>query len=310
MNSKKLVSLIVLVAAIFLIVIITENLGDKKYQRNEYKPIVIATEPLDSRDDLEDELALAQTDVSWQTSRLAILQDKPNLERIRAKETKVEQSKSALKKTLGDAYEVAKSAIQKNDIPFFRTEEEVVAKKKAIDKLLSIWKDSINKGNPPTVTEVNSYLNTIQTYLIELENLIKNLTPENSGLAQGQIDTYEKNIENSIAEVKNTITILTEIQSDVKTAEEDLLIEKNVGNTDAIQKQIEKVVEAQAVVVDIKDKLDNLPIETQGDTSGTVKDISTETIVPVTTTVPVNKLNPNIIDAPPFDPSKPHLKQD
>ncbi len=293
MNSKKLASIVVLVAATFLVVLILQTLGDKTYERNKYaKPVeksTVLTE--EERAALEQELYDAEVNAQWQTTKLATLRGTPHPEIVDVWKAQVLKSKAGLKKALNDAYSVAENAVEKSDIPFVQKQKIIADEKKQVDALLSQWKKAIDSGTPPSTQTVNSYLEKIQDYLEDVRDVIETLTPENSGLTQEQIDTYKKEIQQSIAEVESTVTVLDQAQADVAHAEEELEVQEHVGDPEAIDHQTQEVLDAQAKVADAEKALEEHPSS------------PTEIYIP-------EPFDPNIKIIPLFDPSKPHLLQD
>jgi hypothetical protein len=292
MNSKKLASIVVLIAAILLLVLILQTLGDKTYERNKYAKPVDTTHVLteEERAALEQELYDAQVNAQWQTTKLATLRGTKSSEVIDIWKAQVAKSKAGLSKALKDAYSVSENAVKKSDIPFVQKQKIIADEKKQIDALLAEWKKAIDSGNPPSTQTVNTYLEKIQDYLEDVRDVIDTLTPENSGLTQEQIDEYKKEIQESISEVESTVTVLDQAQADVAHAEEVLNVQEHVGDPQAIEEQTHEVIEAQAEVADLKDKID-------------------ASKPPVEIFIP-EPFDPNIKIIPLFDPSKPHLLQD
>lgn len=302
MNSKKLASIVVLVAGMLFIALVIQNLGDKKFERNEYAKPVIKEETISAEEmaRLEKELYDAKLNVDWQSSRLATLLGEPSVEKVSAEKSKVEKTKIGLKKALADSYAVALNASKKGDVPFVKTYTEIVAKKKQIDTMLAIWKDAITAGNPPGASTASGYLGQVNDYLEDVQTVLNTITPKNSGLTQEQINEYKEDIIESIAEVTNAVTAINEAQTTVQNAEEDLNAAESVGNPQAIEEQTQKLIEAQAEVADIEEAISEVPP-------------SSTTIPPVTPTyvdIDEEPLDPNIKVVPLYDPNKPHLRQD
>lgn len=296
MNSKKLVSIIVLVAATLLIALIIQSLGDKTYERNEYarpvppEQLVTAEE----RAALAQKLESARVNAEWQATKLSILRGTVNPDRIAISREEVVKTKAVLKKALTDSYTVAQEAVKKGDIPFVQAKKEIAETKKQINTLLVEWKNNIDAGTPPSVPTVNGYLNSIQEYLEDVQEILENITPEGSGLTQEQIDEYIEDIEESIAEVTNTITNLNQAQTIAEQAEEILEVEESAGNPAAIAEQTQAVIDSQAEVAELEETI--------------AEDTSPQ--APIETYIPDETFNPNLKLIPLFDPSKPHLLQD
>lgn len=310
MNPKKIASIIVLIAGVLLIALVVENLGDKTYQRNEYAQ-PISTEKILTEEEkfaLERELYEAKVNASWQATKLGILRraSAPDPMRINSKRDVVEKTKISLNKIINDSHKVAKNAVKKTNIPFVQAKTEIANHKKSIDSLLVQWENEINSGNPPSSSDVNDYLDSVTDYLNEVKEILNSISPEDSGLTQEEINEYIEDIEESLTEIENTIDNLSEIQSDLDQAEDGLFAEENVGNQEAINDQVQEVIDSQAEIADLEEQLEEGTQEAQTQNQGQTSPPSPQDIYIQETGI----TDPNVKIILPFDPSKPHLLQD
>ena len=108
-----------------------------------------------------------------------------------------------------DANGVNPKLIVKNPLTNIPIDDE----RKNINTILAEWekKSNISSLKLINITESEKILKnaeTIQNYLDELSQIMENLTPENSGLSQFQLDTYLQHLPSAeeIQQVINTIT--------------------------------------------------------------------------------------------------------
>lgn len=267
--------------------------------------------------------------------------------------------------TASEQYKNVATVVEKTDVFFNNpnTEPKIILKTKTlaieksinekranINELLASWKEKTdaslaNKVTRNTIKELTNEALIIKYFVSTLNQIVQNLTPENSGLTQSAINNYETVIEEITGTINNTVTILENTQASPgsavtpETPAQNEAVNTNLttnGSTqtqtetvtlDQITTQEEVVIASEAQVVALEEALaqvqEEIAQETQAttETNNPVPDPSplvpdTSSPAPDTSGSPTNSVEQNVIPGqdsfpdPILQPGQPKLIQD
>lgn len=169
-----------------------------------------------TKDQLSAGLSKAESNLQLQTSRLAVLQS----------ELGKQQSFLSSMKT---GFETVSAAVDETDIMFQNPETsapkikiwtetkeiqiEINLKRLQVTYALDSWKTEISKAQAEGASaedraRVQGYVETVRSYLAELQEIVDALSTESSGLKQAQIDSYIAIVEEASQSVDAVISAL------------------------------------------------------------------------------------------------------
>lgn len=299
MTSKKLVSIIVVIAGLCLLIGLIEVLRGNSSQKTLPTTVQVSGAP--TREQVQKDLYSAEDDAKWQTFKLSILRSgaAPDPQQIATQEQNVTLAVAALNKAENDAYTDSKDAVSKTDI-ILTTDAQINDKKQDMNSILATWESEIASGNPPTSDVIQQYLQELQADLNDINTIVEGLTIDGSDLTQEQINSYEVVLQSAIDEIQDSITELEDAESNEQNAEETLSADQSVGDQSAINTQTNAVIDAEATVANLEDELSSMPAS---------PDPTQDAPAPGTEYIPTDT-PPAVLFVAPYDPDIPHLRQD
>jgi len=269
-NSKKIF------IAIVTILLAGAVLGSVIYFFNQAKKQSTSQK---TQTELQADLAIARKNLAIETKRLAELRNNSYFHKISEEEylkTKklVEQTDIFFKDANSDQPKILLQT--KNKI----IETEINNKRAQINKFMKIWADN-NAHSLETdkklIAEIKTYLLVIQSYINQLQDIVSDLSINNSALSASQINSYGALIQNSSRELANIISTINQTE---------IIINNNgqASTTDSGSGEIEDQI---VIITDIEDEIDNLEDEidnTQATSTATTTATTTDAIATTTAT--------------------------
>jgi hypothetical protein len=203
------------------------------------------------------DLASAKSKEDSDAARLQALLKGQNAAALAAAQTAAANADAALDSAFADEYSQAYDAVYNKTDALFKnakTDPNIIvptesadikatidAKRQEIGILLADWKPA----DAPVVA----------AYLAELETIVENITPGNSGLTQAQINAYEVLIQTAAQQVNNAITTVATDQAAANLANDELAVQKAAGDPNAITTAEQAVNNDQQTVAGLEAEL-------------------------------------------------------
>ncbi len=225
---------------------------------------------------LEKQLVIARINFDVETAKLNVLTGEARPADVLAAESAA--AASALSKAKHDAYKKSVEAIKKSDAlikdPYVQV--QIAPDRIVISQILYTWETNIDTATP---TEVQGYVDAINNYLEKLQEVSDNL-----------------GLEPPVIEPQNTDD-LQNTQGQQQQIQDEIELQPQIGNQDAIQQQAQEVLQSQADVTVIQEQLAPEPSPTP-----------TPEVFPIVTPSPSSTPTP-FVPPVPYDPKRPKLLQ-
>jgi hypothetical protein len=145
-------------------------------------------------------------------------------------------------------------------------EDGINAKRIKINQLLLTW-DENNKRSLKTdqalVNEIKESLLYIQSYVEQLETIVLNLSPEDSGFSAEQINSYKNVITSSVSEMTQIIDTVNQVEITTRESGEN----NNNTNPNEITRQIEIFKQPENTIDTLENIRNNTATATTSKTS-------------------------------------------